>query len=102
MEFRFKTKEVVKIDDRYVVVYSGDKLDRNTTTPRLWENVECFHVDGHKLWTVNGMEKYQYWNKKWFVGARIYQERLQLTDFSGNSYDIDLDTGKVAHFEFHK
>jgi len=95
--------EVQKIDDKILIVYNWDDLSE-VSLPRIWKNVECFDISGKKLWTVNGMENYKYWNKdtEFFVGLRNKLGKIQLTDFSGNSYDLDLETGKVTHYEFHK
>ena len=103
MNLPYEVIDIRNINDKIIVVYEWDDLSE-FTSPRVWENVECFNSLGQKLWTVNGMSHYQYWNKdkESFVGTRMFEGRLQLTDFSGNSYDVDLDTGKVTHFEFHK
>jgi len=103
MNYDHKPKEIHEIDGKILVIYVWDKLS-NFSIPRVWENVDCFSVTGNKLWTVNGMDKYKHWNPDidCFVGARTKGNRFQLTTFTGNSYDVNLDTGNVTHSEFHK
>ena len=103
IQFSYEPYEVKQFFNGVLVVYVWDKLNDNTV-PKIWENVEFFDLKGKKMWTVNGMEAWQYWDKNvdCFVGTREYEGRLQLTAFSGNSFDVDMKTGFVTHFEFHK
>ena len=103
MNFPVEPLEVREIGDRFLVIYKWDGLT-DSSHPRVWENVELFDRQGRKIWTVNGMEKSRFWDNKIdaFVGTRIKNGRLQLTSFSGNSYDLDLNTGEVTHYAFHK
>ncbi len=103
MKFPHKVLQLVECTDGHLVVYVWDNLDRKDTTPRIWENVEFFDFEGRKIWTINGMENFRYWrNSDFFVGTRWFEGRLQVTSFSGNSFDLNLATGEVRHFEFHK
>jgi hypothetical protein len=103
MKFPHEPREMKEIDGHFLVVYKWGRLTKNTC-PRVWENVELFDAQGNKLWTVNGMERCRFWDNKidTFVGTRTKSGRLQLTSFSGNSYDINLHTGEVTHSEYHK
>lgn len=101
--FPHEPLKVRKVGSNFLVVYKWDKLSE-TSCPRKWENVEFFDESGKKLWTVNGMEESEYWDKPFdtFVGSRLKLGRVQLTSFSGSSYDVDLENGHVKFFEFHK
>ena len=103
MKFQHEPKEMIEIDDKFLVVYKWDELNEGSC-PRVWENVELFDLQGKKLWTVNGMENCQFWNNKvdTFVGIRVKSGHVQLTSFSGNSYDLNLENGSVKFAEFHK
>jgi len=103
MDFPHEPLEIRELNGRYLVVYKWGNLTEQSC-PKVWENVELFDDKGNKLWTVNGMDQCKFWDNKTdtFVGTRVKSERLQLTSFSGNSYDINLHTGKVTHFEYHK
>lgn len=103
MKLPHETIETVRIGDNVLVVYKWGKLTK-TSSPRIWENVELFDRAGKKIWTVNGMDKCRYWNSDVdvFVEIKERNDRLQLTSFSGNDYDLDLKNGKVTYFEFHK
>lgn len=103
INFPHEPLEVKQLGSQFLVVYKWGGLSENSC-PKVWENVELFDEHGCKLWTVNGMEKSRFWDKNidTFVATRMKLGRLQLTSFSGNSYDLDLQTGGVIHFEFHK
>lgn len=103
MIFPHSVLEVCNIGDKTLVVYIWDQLSEESD-PRVWENVELFDESGEKIWTINGMESCPYFDKNidTFVGLRTKNNRVQVTSFSGNSYDIDFDTGKINFYEFHK
>ena len=103
MKFAYEPREVVEIDDKVLVVYQWGELTERSS-PKIWENVELFDSQGKKIWTVNGMENCKYWDKDvdTFVGIKYKAGRLQLTSFSGNSYNLNLETGEVVFSEFHK
>lgn len=97
------TLEHVKVGDFTLVLYRWGKLTE-TTFPKVWENVEFFDQDGNKLWTVNGMKESEYWDNSadTFVGIGNDQGVWILNSYSGNSYEVDLKTGKVSFLAFHK
>ncbi len=103
MKFEHEPMEVIDIDDKVLVVYKWGELTEHST-PQVWQNVEMFDAAGNKIWSVNGMQNCQYWNKKadTFVGTRFKAGKLQLVSFGGSSYEVNLVTGEVSFFEFHK
>lgn len=101
MNFTHETLEIVKICKNFLVVYNWDELT-DSSCPKVWENVQLFDPSGKKVWTVNGMSNCRYWRNDVFVGTRVMHGRRQLISFNGYSYDLDIQTGKVTFFEFHK
>lgn len=103
MNFQHEPRQITEIDGKILVVYQWGELTEQTN-PRVWENVQLFDQMGTKIWTVNGMERCQYWNKDrdTFVGVREKSGRIQLTSFSGNEFDLDIATGRVTFSDFHK
>lgn len=103
MNFPQEPRQSVKVDENFPVVYKWGKLTE-TSRPRVWENAEFFDSTGKRIWNINGMEQCRYWDRNVdvFAGIREKDGRLQLTSFSGNSYDLVLNSGEVTFFEVHK
>lgn len=103
MKFPYEPRQIIEIDGKILVIYQWGELSEQSN-PRVWENVQLLDHLGTNIWTVNGMERCQYWNndKDTFVGVREKPDCIQLTSFSGNEFDLDIATGRVTFSEFHK
>ena len=92
-----------RIGNFTLVLYKWSALSE-TSSPRIWENVEFFDEKGHKMWTVNGMENCQYWDNDidMFVGIGNDRGNWILNSYSGNSFKLDIETGTVTFLSFSK
>ena len=96
-------REIHKIGNNTLVIYQWGSLSE-TSSPKVWKMSSFLIQVVKKIWTVSGVDNCRYWNNDIdiFVGAREKNDIFQITSFSGNSYDLDLDTGQVRFAEFHK
>lgn len=103
MKIPTNTLEHAEVGDCTLVLYKWSSLSE-TSFPRIWENVELFDKNGNKIWTVHGMSESPYWdnNTDMFVGIGNDGKNFILNSYSGNSFFLDLKTGKVIYSGFHK
>ena len=103
MNLPYEVIDIRNINDKTIVVYLWDDLSE-FTRPRIWENVECFDKSGQKLWTVNGMEEYPYWDSgsDTFTGIGYDGANWVLNSFSCHSFILDIRTGRVTYLQFNK
>jgi hypothetical protein len=103
MKFKHKVKELEVIGECSLVLYHYNYLNLDTV-PKDWENVELFDKDGNKLWTVNGMQNFKYWQGSMdcFVGINVRADRVELITFSGNAFNLNMETGEVTYYAFYK
>ena len=103
MKFKFEPLQVSEIQGYTLVIYKWENLSKHTQ-PKPWENVELFDKNGKKIWTVNGMDNSKYWSKEkdTFVSYRTHAGKTILQSFSGNSFKLNLENGKVEFKEFTK
>ena len=95
--------EHIEIDDCILILYKWGGLSE-TSSPRIWENVEFFDKNGRKLWTVNGMDDCPYWDKNIDMFVSIGNDGASwiLNSYSGHSFFLDMCNGYVKYKGFHK
>jgi len=103
MKLPFRSLQIEQVPIGNLVIFNWDDLSE-VSIPRVFENVQLFDLDDQVIWTVNGMHEHTNWNDKLdvFVGLRRHDGALQLISFSGNAYDLDLETGRVKYASFIK
>ena len=102
IDFPYTVEESSNIEKGVIVLFNRDELSENSN-PNHSENVQLFDHDGEVVWTVNGMNEIPYWKKyDSFVGINERSTGIQLVSFSGNSFDLDVSTGRVTFSHFHK
>ena len=85
-----------------IIVYEGYYLDE-TTDPKDFENVVCFDGNGIRVWKVNGMNDFQYWNKNKFSGVGLSENKaLVATDQNGFVFEVNKETGKATFLKWVK
>ena len=85
-----------------IVVYDGYYLNQNTNVAD-YENIICYDKNDVVLWKVNGDLKYWDHGVDSFVGISLRDNgTLVGTSFSGNTYRIDINTGKAVWDRFVK
>jgi ribosomal protein L28 len=86
-----------------LVLYQWEYLNE-TSSPKVWENVELVDGSGKRLWRVNGMNCCRHWskNRNTFVSIRKNARPIHLVTFSGNVFELDLDSRYVKYVEFSK
>lgn len=86
-----------------IVLYDWDALSDHST-PRVWENIECFLPNGERKWTINGFDDVSKFDTKTdvFVGVRLVGGVIVVNTFSGNDFSVDAETGEIDYFGFSK
>jgi len=103
MKYKFPVVEVVQLLDECIVIYDWEYLS-DSTDPNIGENVQLLDETGKVIWTVNGMSSDAHWHtgRDVFVGTRTNGGSVELVSFSGNSFSVDLKTGRVKFHSFLK
>lgn len=103
MNLPYRSLKIEQVPLGNLVIFDWDDLS-DSTNPRVFENVQLFGLNDQIIWTVNGMHEHNKWNPKLdvFVGLRRHGGVLQLISFSGNAYDLNLETGRVKYATFVK
>ena len=103
----------IKIWD-YLIIQNSiigllSKSDIKKLYPKMNANscIWCFNFDGKVKWVIDApyyidKEGKSHLMEDPYLSMKMIDKKLRVFTGYGNSYDVDLETGKISHWEHHK
>jgi hypothetical protein len=100
---KYDVRDYIKLNGNYIVVYNYSYLD-DTTSPKIYENVECFDSQGEMLWRINSIDECETFDKKadTFTGIRFHDGKCLVNTWSCFRYLVNVENGNIKRFDFTK
>lgn len=82
--------------DKKIIAYEGKYLS-NESVPPIYANIVCYDNKGNIIWTLKpDLSLNSCWDYKDSFSMYFYDDKLEIDNWSGYRYSVDLDTGQAT------